>query len=282
MPLDLQTLTGGDTNYIGKHNGNYSAIKSAIEALQTLLGNSVNSNAAAPQGFEAAFGTNTVLLGASSYADSTSGTDLILSAGYAWIASNKVTVHMEAPITLPFSGRTAATYYIKLDGLGTPYIDTATSSDAIYSVVWTGTAFGTITQLVGTQWSATEMAGMLTSAAYVLTYATLDARLEDSETRILNRLSRGRYQITSTGGSFTVTAADYVKRIIQVNGTLASNATIILPATDGYDWIAVNNTTGAFTVEFKTASGTGVTVAQTKRACVYADGTNIVRATADA
>ena len=46
-------------------------------------------------------------------------------------------------------------------------------------------------------------------------------------------------------------------------------------------WTVFNGTTGGFGLQFIGASGTGVTVGAGKRAIVYADGTNIVRATAD-
>jgi hypothetical protein len=42
-----------------------------------------------------------------------------------------------------------------------------------------------------------------------------------------------------------------------------------------------NNTTGAYTVTVKTSAGTGIVVGQGKRAILLADGTNVVRITAD-
>jgi hypothetical protein len=41
------------------------------------------------------------------------------------------------------------------------------------------------------------------------------------------------------------------------------------------------NTTGGHGVQVIGATGTGVTIADGKRAIVYADGTNVVRVTAD-
>jgi hypothetical protein len=41
------------------------------------------------------------------------------------------------------------------------------------------------------------------------------------------------------------------------------------------------NVTGGFGVQVIGATGTGITVADGKRAIVYADGTNVVRVTAD-
>jgi hypothetical protein len=282
MTVSIQTLNTGDTGYIGKHNANYEALKSAVEAIQQFLGNNTQGNATAPLGFESAYGTVTSFLGAASYQDSTAGTDLTITSGYAWIASTRAVVHASGSTMLSFSGKSAATYYIKLDGIGIPYIDTVTSSDAIYSVVWTGSAFGTITQLAADQWNAADLAGMLKSAAYALNFTTLDGRLEETEGRVLLKADLGRKAVSTTGGTTALTAlADYGKRVIEVSGALTSNSAIELPATAGRDWIVANLTTGAFTVTFKVAGQTGVAVAQTKRATVYANGTDIVRATAD-
>jgi hypothetical protein len=41
------------------------------------------------------------------------------------------------------------------------------------------------------------------------------------------------------------------------------------------------NNSGAFTTTFKTAAGSGVVVAQGKRALLLADGSNVVRVTPD-
>ena len=46
-------------------------------------------------------------------------------------------------------------------------------------------------------------------------------------------------------------------------------------------WTVYNGTTGAQSLQFIGASGTGVTVTNGKRAIIYADGTNVVRVTAD-
>jgi hypothetical protein len=42
------------------------------------------------------------------------------------------------------------------------------------------------------------------------------------------------------------------------------------------------NNTGVFATTFKTAAGAGIVVAQTKRAILYSNGTDVVRVTADA
>jgi len=46
-------------------------------------------------------------------------------------------------------------------------------------------------------------------------------------------------------------------------------------------WTVSNETTGAQSLRFIGATGTGITVANARRAIIFSDGTNIVRATAD-
>ncbi len=65
--------------------------------------------------------------------------------------------------------------------------------------------------------------------------------------------------------------------VIKLTGTISGNQIVTVP--DGIEktWIVSNGTTGAFTVEFKTVSGTGVTWSTTdkKIKILYSDGTNI-------
>ena len=65
--------------------------------------------------------------------------------------------------------------------------------------------------------------------------------------------------------------------VIELTGTITGNVTVIVP--DGIEktYLVKNNTTGAFTVQIKTTSGTGPTFATTDKGIklVYADGTNV-------
>jgi hypothetical protein len=78
-----------------------------------------------------------------------------------------------------------------------------------------------------------------------------------------------------TNANVTLTALQYSKSIITLSGTLTGNVQIIFPALVG-EWTVVNNTTGAFTVTCKTASGGGAIIAQGAPASLLiGDGTNI-------
>lgn len=86
----------------------------------------------------------------------------------------------------------------------------------------------------------------------------------------------GAIGITFTTGTPNYTATPYQAAypVIILSGTITSNSSLILPAIVG-EWIIVNNTTGAFTVTVRTASGTGVYALQGYSTYMYGDGTNI-------
>jgi hypothetical protein len=78
----------------------------------------------------------------------------------------------------------------------------------------------------------------------------------------------------------TLTSAEAQNNIIECTGALTALRDLIVPLT-AKQWTVYANTTGGFGVRVIGASGTGITVADTKHAIVYADGTNVVRVTAD-
>ena len=69
-------------------------------------------------------------------------------------------------------------------------------------------------------------------------------------------------------------------QILEFTGTLAAARNVVLPLM-ARQYTVFNNTTGGFGLQFIGATGAGVIVGAGKRAIVYADGTNIVRVTAD-
>lgn len=85
--------------------------------------------------------------------------------------------------------------------------------------------------------------------------------------------------VAVTAADVTLTQAQAACRYLTTTGLLTGNRNVIVP-TDWRGTVYCNNT-GPFTTTFKTSGGTGVVVAQTKRAILLADGTNVVRITAD-
>ena len=84
----------------------------------------------------------------------------------------------------------------------------------------------------------------------------------------------GTLALTITDGAATATAQNAV---IKLTGTITGNSIVTVPDSIEKTFIVTNGTSGAYTVQFKTASGTGVTFSTTDKGTkfVYTDGTNI-------
>jgi len=92
--------------------------------------------------------------------------------------------------------------------------------------------------------------------------------------------NNGRLAKSLTDANTLLTGMEQENDTLIFTGTLTAQRDLTL----GDFWNAktfYNNTTGGFGLNVKTANGTGIVVAATKHAILYADGTNVVRITAD-
>jgi len=82
--------------------------------------------------------------------------------------------------------------------------------------------------------------------------------------------------LTITDGS--TSTSDARNFVIELTGTITGNQIVTVPDGIEKQYVVFNNTSGAFTVQFKTASGTGPTFAATDKGYkfVYSDGTDVV------
>lgn len=110
-----------------------------------------------------------------------------------------------------------------------------------------------------------------TGAATVTSYT--DYRLQAYQ--VCGKLAKGM-----TDANAILTRAEAENNILEFTGSLTVQRNITVPL-GARQWIVFNNTTGGVGLQFIGATGTGVVVAMGKRAIVYADGTNVVRVTAD-
>lgn len=85
--------------------------------------------------------------------------------------------------------------------------------------------------------------------------------------------------ITVTGANVTLTAAQARARYLSITGALTGNRNVYVP--NHWEGLVYCNNSGPYTTTLKTASGSGIVVGQGKRAHLFADGTNVVRITAD-
>lgn len=101
---------------------------------------------------------------------------------------------------------------------------------------------------------------------------------------LLQQAIAGYQDVSIAGGAQTTalvmtdaTISNARNAVLKFSGTITGNQIVTMP--DGIEktYILYNGTTGAFTVQFKTASGTGPTFSTTDKGfkLVYSDGTNV-------
>jgi hypothetical protein len=81
-------------------------------------------------------------------------------------------------------------------------------------------------------------------------------------------------EISTVGGTTTLSATEEYANVIDVAGVLVSNATIVFSGRKG-SWLIVNDTTGSFSVTAKVSGQTGVVITQGETKLVRCDGTDI-------
>jgi hypothetical protein len=86
--------------------------------------------------------------------------------------------------------------------------------------------------------------------------------------------------LTITDGDTTESTSVARHAVIKLTGTITGNQIVTVPDSIEKVYIIANGTTGSFTVQFKTASGTGITFGASDKGTrlVFSDGTNIVDA----
>ncbi|MFN7509760.1 MAG: hypothetical protein ACK6BN_16815 [Pseudanabaena sp.] len=117
---------------------------------------------------------------------------------------------------------------------------------------------------------------VVTSAVAVTSYT--DRRAWVQPLHVAGLLSRSM----TADANITLTAAEARNQVLRFTSAVSLTTTrdVIVPLAPQI-WTVSNETTGAQSLRFIGATGTGITVANARRAIIFSDGTNIVRATAD-
>jgi hypothetical protein len=109
--------------------------------------------------------------------------------------------------------------------------------------------------------------------------------ITNTNLNLLQQAIGGYQEVSIAGGAQTTTLvmsnaalSNARNAVIKLTGAITGNQIVTVP--DGIEktYIIANGTTGAFTVQFKTVSGTGITFGTTDKSTkeFFADGTNIV------
>jgi hypothetical protein len=90
--------------------------------------------------------------------------------------------------------------------------------------------------------------------------------------------SGGTTALSITDGDTTESTSVARHAVIKLTGTITGNSIVTVPDSIEKVYIVINGTSGAYTVQFKTASGSGITFGTSDKGTrlVFSDGTNIV------
>ena len=122
--------------------------------------------------------------------------------------------------------------------------------------------------------------------------AGLWGQITNTNLQIMEQESGGFLAKSIAGGTQTTalgitdgatTGSDARNAIIELTGTITGNQIVTVPDSIQKNYVVFNNTSGSFTVQFKTVSGTGPTFSATNKSTkiLYSNGTNIIDVTAN-
>ncbi|SEN78043.1 phage tail protein, partial [Nitrosomonas marina] len=106
----------------------------------------------------------------------------------------------------------------------------------------------------------------------------VDVEYDGTDFVVLNSTSVGRGALSkdvSGNSDVTLTRVESANEVIILTGALTGNISVILQLSHIRTWVIRNLTTGAFTVNVKTQSGTGVICDQNNNTHVFTDGVNV-------
>jgi hypothetical protein len=122
----------------------------------------------------------------------------------------------------------------------------------------------------------------LTGTTTAQTPAAGDQSTKVATTQFVYQLKNGVVSVPVGGNAnVTLTPAQYGNGIILLTGVLTGAISVILPSQGG-TYVVSNQTTGAFSLNLSTGSGTTALVPQGQSVVAYCDGTNVVLAGAAA
>ncbi|MBW1953575.1 MAG: hypothetical protein JRI66_10910 [Deltaproteobacteria bacterium] len=186
MSISLfKEFTQGMTDYIAKHNANYSVIENQINSILSLLTGQQGGVLEVPEGLKQIYDRKGIV-GRDSY-DFSEGTHLdeVLEVNPGAYWSGAYWRQKTSFTNLSLVGRNSETYYIYLDGTGTPALASSPQQDTIWSFYWDDDAKEVSQKQLYTGVSilfdGDDYADMLDSAAKGKEYTRVADRLEEIE-----------------------------------------------------------------------------------------------------
>ena len=168
-------------------------------------------------------------------------------------------------------------------GLGRWYINATATTKANTTIVLTASSTRYVSAdraLAVTQNATVFPAAGLALYSVITGASTVTSYQDHRDPHHVNRFLYGRFSLAMADANQTLTYAQAMCESMELTGALTALRDVIVPLVPR-NYIVFANTSGGHGVRVIGASGTGITIADGKRAIVECDGTNVVRITAD-
>ena len=275
MAISLTKVFAGISDYVAKHESNYTVIETNINALLATLGGASGS-ISVPAGLQEIFDRDGVI-GIASYklTNQTVVADtLSIPAGAAWI--NLGFRSKVDSTNLDTSALTTGTRYINVDSAGLPSLSATSTTESIYSFSWdSGTKIITAaTLLVDILFDGDDYNDALSSTVLAQDFTSIAARFENIENQVG---VLGSFYAQDTGTTTGLTFGYQAGRVRNDNVVADTSAGTVAMTDNDVNYVEVHPTTGVvssnlvgFTTLYVplfevTTSGAAITLVTDKR-----------------
>ena len=192
----FKAFVTGMTDYIAKHNANYSLIETNLNYLIGMITGQASGDISVPDGLKEIFDRQG-LIGIDSY-DFNEGTltgpsyNLAVAAGAYWSGGTAYFRSKNTASSISMAAQPTGTYYVYLDSSGVPAVSNAPQADTIWQFAWDGATYVVSAKAlyagVSILFDGDDYADQLTSAARSKSFTKVADRLEEIE-QLLSEMS---------------------------------------------------------------------------------------------
>ncbi|MDD5640022.1 MAG: hypothetical protein PHX53_00120 [Syntrophales bacterium] len=183
----FKNFVAGMTDYMAKHNANYATIEDKLNYILSMLTGQAGGDLSVPVGLQEIFDRKGIIgVGSYDFAEgalSGPSYNLGVNAGAYWSGANFL--HKATATTLSLAGRATGTWYVYLDGSGTPALSDVVKEDTVRQFHWDSGSHvvsgKAVYQGVSVLFDGDDYADCLDSAARNKTFTRLADRLEEIE-----------------------------------------------------------------------------------------------------
>lgn len=185
----FKAFVTGMTDYITKHNANYTLVETNLNYLLAMVAGQAGGDVSVPAGLKEIFDRQG-LIGIDSY-DFDEGTltgpsyNLAVAAGAYWSGGSGNFRSKATASSISMAGQPTGTYYVYLDAAGNPAVSSSVQTDTIWQFAWDSVTYAVSAKArytgVSVLFDGDDYADQLTSTARAKSFTKVADRLEEIE-----------------------------------------------------------------------------------------------------